>query len=640
MSEPRVLVYDVETYVNLWCVTFLDPESGKTLTFSKTPDAPDLDADRLRRLMTRNRIISFNGNHYDVPMIFAAISGMSNAKLKALSDEIIVGGLKPWHVERQYDLSFPRMDHIDIIDVAPGMVGLKLYGGRLHTQKLQDLPYEPASVLTPAQIDDVVRYNVNDLWVTWELYQSLTEDIKLREDLREMAGVDLRSKKGAQVAALVLKQQIAKRQGKAPDKSEIGPGAQFTYDPPEYLTFETPEMQALLDEIRATTFSVSAKGKVELPKFLEGRLVTLGGCVCRMGIGGLHSTESAISHVSDDEGSLIDRDFDSYYPNLMLALKLAPRHIGQVFLDVFGGIVASRMRAKRDSNDLSLDEAARKAAKKLAERLKLIVNSTFGLTGSIYSYLYDPKVMIQVTLTGQLMLLWLAEQAQVLGIPVVSANTDGIVVKVSEERKHEWDAVIARCEAMMGLTTEETTYSALYSRDVNSYLAIKTNSSVKAKGAFGPTGPQKNPTFEVSVKAAVDFITKGVPIEDTVYNCTDVKQFVAVRTVKGGALFKDDEYLGKVVRWYIAEGSDGFIRTKTTHAVTGNYTTVAKTQGCQPLMQLPDELPDDIDHKWYIAEAREILMNVGFIRRPPKQKRIRITKANRAAVMSAWLLAA
>jgi hypothetical protein len=632
----KTLVFDVECFPNFWCCSFLEPESGRHTTLRQTLDGPPMDVERLRRLMTRNRIVSFNGNGYDVPKVFAAIKGFTNTQLKRLSDEIITEGLRPWHFEDKYEIRIPKLDHIDIIDVAPGMVGLKLYGARLHSNKLQDLPYEPDTHLTPEQMDAVEAYNINDLWVTWELYQSLAEDIRLREDLREMAGVDLRSKKGAQVAALVLKQQITKRTGSAPGKSQLGPGYRFKYDPPPYLTFQTEQMRSLLDEIRATDFQVSGEGKVALPRALEGRIVTLSGCACRMGIGGLHSTESGVSHHSDEDGLLIDRDFDSYYPNVMLALRLAPRHIGDAFLDVFGGIVDSRMEAKGQANDASLPDATRKAAKKLADRLKLIVNSTFGLTGSRYSYLYDPKVMIQVTLTGQLLLLWLAEQAEVLGIPVASANTDGIVVKVPEQRKPEWDDVIVRCEAMTGLTTEETKYSALYSRDVNSYLALKANGSVKAKGAFGPTGPQKNPTFEICIKAAVDFITKGASIEDTIYNCTDIRQFVAVRTVKGGALFGNTEYLGKVVRWYMAEGSDGFIRTKTTHAKTGNWTTVAKTQGCCPLMNLPDEFPDDVDYRWYIAETREILMQIGYTERPPEPLKVRLTKANTMPALLLW----
>lgn len=637
----RKLPFDVECYPNFWCCSFFDADTGRWVTLRLTPGGPPLDTERLKRLMLRNQVISFNGLNYDVCMVYAAIAGLNNAKLKRLSDELIVGGLRPWQFEKQYNIRIPKIDHVDIIDVAPGMVSLKLYGARLHTKKLQDLPYEPDTVLTPEQMDNVATYNLNDLRVTWELYESLAEDIKLREDLREMAGVDLRSKKGAQVAAEVLKYQITKRQGHAPEKSLFRPGTAFRYDPPAYLKYETPQMRALLDEIRATEFELSDKGKVVLPKTLEGRIVTLSGCACRMGIGGLHSTESAAGHVSDEDGSLVDRDFDSYYPNLMLALKLAPRHIGQVFLDVFGDIVRDRMAAKARANDKGLPDRIRKASKKLADRLKLLVNSTFGLTGSIYSYLFDPKVMIQVTLTGQLMLLWLAEQAEILGIPVVSANTDGIVVKVTEDRKHEWDAVIKRCETMIGLTTEETRYDALYSRDVNSYLAVKPDGSVKTKGAFAPTGPQKNPTFEICVTAVTDFITKGIPVEDTIYGCTDIRQFVSVRTVQGGALFKNEEYLGKVVRWYIAEDSDGFIRTKKTHAKTGNWTTVAKTQGCYPLMDLPDEFPDDVDHRWYIREAREILMDIGFDHRPPPPpKMVRLTKANTIPILHLWALAA
>ncbi|KKS65278.1 MAG: hypothetical protein UV34_C0020G0001, partial [Parcubacteria group bacterium GW2011_GWB1_42_6] len=43
--------------------------------------------------------------------------------------------------------------------------------------------------------------------------------------------------------------------------------------------------------------------------------------------------------------------------------------------------------------------------------------------------------MIQVTITGQLALLMLIERLELCGVPVISANTDGLVVECPRDRR-------------------------------------------------------------------------------------------------------------------------------------------------------------------------------------------------------------
>jgi len=58
-------------------------------------------------------------------------------------------------------------------------------------------------------------------------------------------------------------------------------------------------------------------------------------------------------------------------------------------------------------------------------------------------------------------------------------------------------------------------------------------------------------------------------------------------------------------------------------------------------MYLPDEFPDDIDYQRYIAEAEQILTDIGFYgdkREPIKFPRV--VKANAAGILQAYLVAA
>jgi hypothetical protein len=213
-------------------------------------------------------------------------------------------------------------------------------------------------------------------------------------------------------------------------------------------------------------------------------------------------------------------------------------------------------------------------------------------------------LLIQTTVTGQLALLMLIEALEESGIRVVSANTDGIVIYCHKRNQAALSAIIAEWEDTTGFNTEETAYTALYSRDINNYLAFKPSGSYKAKGAYADAELSKTPTAQVCVQAVVDYLQLDIPIETTIRSCTDTRMFVSVRSVTGGAV-KGDTYLGKAVRWYYALGETGSIQYKK------NGNKVAMTDGAKPLMLLPSTKPADIDYQWYIAKAQSILSDLG-----------------------------
>ena len=291
---------------------------------------------------------------------------------------------------------------------------------------------------------------------------------------------------------------------------------------------------------------------------------------------------------------------------------------------------------------------------------KVAINGSFGKLGSKWSALYAPDLMIQVTITGQLALLMLIEALEEAGIPVVSANTDGVVFKCPVSRRADIDLIVADWEVATGFETEETRYTALYSRDVNNYIAVKPDGKVKLKGAFAPTGLMKNPANQISIDAAVAYLTKGTPVDVSVRGCNDLTKFLTVRQVQGGGIqgysefdskakvgekeaclsragwtkqpdkswvnedftivterdaayklcteIRDPVYLGKAVRWYYGVGETRDIRYKT------NRNAVPRSKGAVPTMDLPDEFPTDIDYLWYIREAFSILKDVGHPR--------------------------
>ena len=212
--------------------------------------------------------------------------------------------------------------------------------------------------------------------------------------------------------------------------------------------------------------------------------------------------------------------------------------------------------------------------------------------------------MIQTTVTGQLALLMLIERIEAMGIQVVSANTDGIVIRCPVSQYDALVVTIREWEVVTSFETEETRYKAIYSRDVNNYIAVKAD-GVKLKGAYATGGLMKNPTNEICSMAVVKMLTDFTAVEDTIRSCVDIRRFVTIRQVKGGAVDQSGDYLGKAVRWYYATGVEGPLTYKS------NGYTVARSDGAKALMDLPDEFPSDVDYDWYIREAYSILADIG-----------------------------
>lgn len=618
-DKPRALV-DTECYRDYWLCLIRRLDDGRTLAFEQYP-GKRLDVRTLKNVLSRVTSITYNGNSYDMPMIALALTGADCEALKRASDEIILTGLRRWDFERTYKIQIPAFDHIDLIEVKPTKVSLKICGGRLHTKRLQDLPIEPDAYICddspiehdgqvirdPAAKRELLRWYCGiDLDNTGLLAKKFAKQIELREQMSIEYGADLRSKSDAQIAETVLREKISTLVGwrvKAPDS----PVRQFQYKAPEFLQYAGDIVKPVVDAVCASTFYVQPNGKVEMPAALEGRSVQIGSGVYRMGIGGLHSREKSTAHLADDEWMLIDRDVASYYPAIVIETGLYPRHLGKHFLHVYRDIRAKRIDAKRAGN------------KTVAETLKIVLNGAFGKLGSPYSVLYSPDLLIQVTLTGQLALLMLIERIQCVGdwaggiMSVVSANTDGIVIKCRRDRYDTLQRIISTWEQQTKFETEETRYRAVYSRDVNNYIAIKDGGGVKLKGAYSPPEPVASswpsPRNQVVLDAVCWHLEWGFDIEGWIRDCNDPRQFVELRTVKGGGTWRG-RYLGKAVRWI--KSRDGEPIHYRNANKKGNHNKVAGTDGCRPVMELPEALPEDIDFDAYVNEANGILREIGY----------------------------
>jgi hypothetical protein len=616
----RTLVFDVESYPNYFLVSFKCLRTGKVIYFEDSPEA-EINVKILSFILHRFLIVGFNSRNYDLPVVLVALQGAKAATLFRITQEIINEGMQPYEVALKYNVKPAKVNHIDLIEVAPLQASLKLYAGRLHCPRMQDLPYDIHKELTPLEAWNVLHYNVNDLDNTALLYEFQLPHIALRESLGRQYNQDLRSKSDAQVAEAIIEGELSKLgiDTKAPD---VPVGRRFNYTPPAHVAFRTPLLQATLERVRSMDFEVGHNGQVIAPDAMSALRLALGGCVYQMGMGGLHSTEESMAHVADANTIICDVDVAGYYPRIILTEKLFPPHLGPGFLQAFETIVNRRLGAKARVKelkkfDIKTPDIEAQIIIYIAEDggLKIAINGTFGKTGNQFSIVFSPEMLVQICLSGQLNLLMLIEDIELAGIPVVSANTDGIVIKCPKDRYDDLVAIIKAWEAATGFETEETRYRGIYSRDINNYIAVKEDGTCKTKGTYCDKGSaqgsvlSKNPEHYICSMAVQAYLADGVPLAHTIDGCRDIRQFVSVRQVKGGAQ-KDGTYLGKAIRWYYAQGETGTIN----YVLSGNK--VPKSDGARPLMDLPAELPADLDFDRYLAIATDMLFDLGVYKRP------------------------
>jgi hypothetical protein len=139
--------------------------------------------------------------------------------------------------------------------------------------------------------------------------------------------------------------------------------------------------------------------------------------------GGLHSKDDPKIYDIQDKPNTIMRDADvvSYYPNIILNLRVHPKHlVAHAFLGIVKFIMDSRIRAKHEYSKVE-DPTLSAQLKKKAEIYKIAINRIYGAFKDSFDFEYDPECTYKTTINGQLYLLMLIEELELNGIHVISA---------------------------------------------------------------------------------------------------------------------------------------------------------------------------------------------------------------------------
>jgi DNA polymerase elongation subunit (family B) len=163
-----------------------------------------------------------------------------------------------------------------------------------------------------------------------------------------------------------------------------------------------------------------------------------------------------------------------------------PEHLGPTFITILTEFINFRVTAKRGikAAEAAGDAAQIEVLNTASSSVKIVINGTFGKLGDRYSLIFAPELLIQTTVTGQFSLLLIIAMFAKINMQVISANTDGVLIRCPKSRRADLDAVVSEWEQTCSLRMEKTEYKSIHFMNVNNYIAVETNGKCKSKGIF------------------------------------------------------------------------------------------------------------------------------------------------------------
>lgn len=519
-----------------------------------------------------NYIIEYENKlmQYNIPTICSSIFNLS--KTITTSSEDNIDAWKHW----KYQIWFDTFDILTMLYSNKLRVGLKEIQVTMQYPNVQEFVCDWTKPLPLEDFDSMIDYNINDIESTSELLNRCKKDVDLRIAIEDEYGVRVLSKDGVNIGMKILTQKYLEKTGLTwqdikdlrspmsviPLKDVILP----------FIKYDSPILQRVLDDMKNQIVSPGRKGYEN--KFVFNNLRY------SVGVGGIHSVNSPEIIIPRDDEMLIDIDVASLYPSMLIEYEFYPKHLGKEFLEVYKQIKDERIKAKHNGDKVK------------NETLKLALNGLSGNLQNEHNFCYSPFAVMQIRINGQLLLLMLAEKLTQIGCRIVQANTDGLFVLLKKDVYSKVNSICREWEQLTKLTLEEDRFKAMYQYAINDYFAITEDNKVKEKGMFITTVKLgKGLTPKIIPKAVISFFKDGIPVEDTIKNCTDIRDFLM------------SEKTGK--QWHVEYMNEEQQRTNRFYASTnGGYLWKWKDTGHKEGEIITYTEPYVGEHK-YKASARQ-----------------------------------
>lgn len=468
----------------------------------------------------------------------------------------------------------------------------------------------------PKYIKPMLYYNKNDVFLCGEIVRQKPDEVKLRYSLSNAFNLNLLSCSRANIADKLLAKFYSELSGLNKKQFENlrteRTKLSFNKIIFPHIKFQTLELQKMLAEMKQVVITRTNKDAFSKEIEFYGTKYTLA-------TGGIHSVDRPGIFRSTDDYTYIHYDIGSFYPSTMVAYNIAPKHLNQqVFTKMVDYFRTTRLKCKHTADDVEM--LIKGVPNKLsAEALKIVINAIYGKFGSETYFLYDRFAQMQVTINGQLMVMMVIESLELAGIHVISANTDGIIVKLYKNKEEQFKQITDEWCAFNKMTADSERYKLFITRDINNYLNVQSNNTIEFKGALDPKqylkDLKKGYDMPIVAIAVFEYLVNNVPVMTTLRNHKDILDFCKTQNV--GRQFEvvyDIVENGEIKHIHSQRHVRFYVSTKGVIIQKENKTTGAKSKlaggNSVCILNSLDDLPIEernINYSYYYNECYKII---------------------------------
>lgn len=287
----------------------------------------------------------------------------------------------------------------------------------------------------------------------------------------------------------------------------------------------------------------------------------------------------------------------------------------------------------------------------LNKGLKLPINAYTGALRATFNALYDPLQGFSICTTGQLLILQLIYDLQLIPtLEMVSANTDAVMFTIEEELKPKALEVLDAWQKHTGLELEEDKIVKIIMRDVNNYceiLEVGDGYKVNYKGGefkgnhnfkWNKETQQFDYSFEddfetnsltIISEAMLKNLLFNIPVEETINKCDDIFRFQMIT------------HLGHTYEKMVQESPQGDIELQRNNRIyagkkpSGTLIKVKYDGRRDSLAQCPTNpivdnanqcTIDDVNKEWYIKLAKQKLSDFRGVKRMSEYKKTELVE--------------
>lgn len=634
INLDKLIVLDIETLINCFIVCCRDFKTGKKKEFiffdhKDYEDEPLKFYKFLRNCVKNNyTFVTFNGINFDMQVLHYYYEWCSQKvdPLYTLETSEIIRYLydEAQRVinipeEERYKFLIPEKDFfaptIDVYkqkhyDRPAKATSLKWVQFTMQYPNVEDMPIEHDEHITKDDIETVLEYCWNDVDSTYEFFDRIKFETDLRYNLSVDYKLNLINASEPRMAREVFGKYLCDEMGityqELRTMKTIRKFVKFKEIIFPYVKFYTPQLQQVLKDFKEVVIDCNPHSKQSFKYSFN-----YNGLKVDLGLGGIHSCITPGVYTPAEDEDCLDVDVKSMYPRIGIENRIKPAHLGDVFVNVYDNMYVERTKYdKKDPRNYIL---------------KILLNSTYGLSSEINSYFYDKQYTYSITINGQLSLLMLVEAlyASIPDIKILQKNTDGVTFIYKKKYAEKVAKICSWWEGATKLELEYARYKKMIIVDVNNYIGVYTDGNVKKKGLFETKIEyHKNPSYLVIPKALEAYFVNDIHYVDFIKNHESIYDFCgAVKRKKGFKLnlYKQlnntelCEEQQKVTRYFISRPTeDAGLLVKDFH--DGRKVSVLANTLIQPLNKIKPEFTHPerykINYDWYINEVRKIVEQI------------------------------